>query len=347
MKIAVVIPAYQPDKVLIELADELLKRGIPYIVIVDDGSFEDKKWIFDSLDSKEKCLVIHHSRNLGKGIALKTGIDAVLNSNLQLEGIVTADADGQHRPDDIIKTAEAFLLQPDALLLGCRSFSQADVPLRSKLGNRLTRFVFKLVSGIKISDTQTGLRAFSLENAARFLKIEGNRYEYEMNMLLTAAREGIAIKETEIETVYHNHNRSSHFKTFVDSFYVYRNFLRYAISGILSFLLDLTLYAVFSFFFRMAGFAEFILYATFISRILSSLFNYFCNKRFVFNNRDKGLLMLVKYYILCMIQMLLSAFMVRSIYGFIAIDTVIIKCFVDIMLACVSYQVQKWLIFRR
>lgn len=347
MNIAVVIPAFQPDNVLIRLIDELLSKGFPYIVVVDDGSSEDKKQIFSDIDNKEKCIVIHHSRNLGKGIALKTGIDAVLSSHILFDGIITADADGQHSTYDIIKTVKSFEQQPDALVLGCRDFSQKNIPFRSRLGNKFTGFVFRLVSGIKLNDTQTGLRAFSLENARRFLKIEGNRYDYEMNMLLTAAKENIAIEETQIETVYYDKNRSSHFRPLVDSVIVYKNFLKYAVSGILSYFIDIILYAVFSSMLKIAGIAEFILISTVLARILSSVFNFVCNKRFVFNNRNKSFLMIFKYYALCAVQMMTSAFLVRLIYNISSIDTVLLKSFVDIFLACISYQIQKKFIFRR
>jgi glycosyltransferase involved in cell wall biosynthesis len=343
----VLIPAYQPDTVLINLVDELIIKGIPYIVIVDDGSSDDKKQIFSQLDNREKCLVIHHSQNMGKGRALKTGIDAVLNSHTFYEGIITADADGQHLTDDIIKTIEVFEQQPDALVLGCRNISQKNVPFKSKLGNKLTRYIFRLTSGVRVSDTQTGLRAFSLENAKHFVKIEGNRYEFEMNMLLEAVKNGIQIKETEIEAVYLDSNRSSHFNPFIDSFYVYKRFLKYAASAILSFLVDITLYAVFSSLFVIAGFGEFILYATVLSRILSSVFNFFCNKNFVFNNKNKSITIVIKYYILCVSQMLVSAFLVRMLYEISSVDTVLLKSIVDIMLACVSYNIQKKLVFRR
>lgn len=347
MNTALIIPAYQPEKILINLIDELLIKGIPYIVIVDDGSTEDKKWIFNQIDDKERCLVIHHSQNLGKGMALKTGIGAVLNSNMLFDGVITADADGQHRVNDIIKTIEVFEQQSDTLVLGCRNISQKKVPFKSKLGNKLTRYIYRHVSGVLISDTQTGLRAFSLDNAKRFAKVEGNRYEYEMNMLLEAAKERIPIKETDIEAVYLDNNRSSHFKPFIDSFYVYKRFLKYAASGVLSFVVDITLYAVFSSLFLVAGLGEFILYATVLSRILSSVFNFLCNKNIVFNNKNKSITIAFKYYILCISQMLVSAFLVRLIYRISSVDTVLLKSIVDIMLACVSYHIQKKAVFRR
>lgn len=347
MKTAIVIPAYQPNDILISLVDELQNKGFPLIVIINDGSSEEKMYIFNELAAREGCLVIHHSKNLGKGIALKSGIDAVLHSDIYFNGIITADADGQHKAHDIIKLAESLEQHEDALIIGCRNFSEKNIPMKSKLGNKLTCIVFRLATGIKITDTQTGLRAFSLENARRFVNIEGNRYEYEMNMLCEAAKGGVPIKEIGIETVYLDKNRSSHFHPIFDSFYVYKNFLKYALSAVLSFLLDIALYAVFSSIFTIVGIGEFIVWATIMARILSSVFNFVCNKRFVFNNKSKGITIVLKYYALCVMQMLISALLVRTLYGISAVDTVLLKCIVDIILACISYKIQKWFIFRR
>lgn len=344
---AIVIPAYQPDDILISLVDELLEKGFPFIVIVNDGSAKDKMHIFNELTTREGCLVIHHSKNLGKGIAIKSGIDAILHSEMYYNGIITADSDGQHKASDIVKLTESLEQHEEALILGCRDFSEKNIPLKSRLGNKLTRLIFRLATGIKLTDTQTGLRAFSLDNARNFVNVEDNRYEYEMNVLCEAAKAEIPISEISIETVYLDKNKSSHFHPIIDSFYVYKNFLKYALSALLSFLLDISLYAVFSSIFIIGGIGEFIVLATIPARILSSVFNFVCNKRFVFNNKNKSINIALKYYGLCISQMLVSAFFVRMLYSISNFNSVLLKCMVDIILACISYNIQKWFIFRR
>ena len=343
----VLIPAYQPDEKLIYLVDELLEKNVPYIVIVDDGSSNNCKEIFKTLLAKKRCQVISHTTNLGKGSALKTGIKAIIDSQIPYLGIVTADADGQHLVNDIIKTIEVFERHTNALILGCRDFSKEVIPLKSKLGNVITRFLFKLVTKVSVSDTQTGLRAFSLKRAKQFLSIDGSRYEYEMNMLFEAIEVGVSINEVKIETVYLDGNKASHFNPLIDSFHVYKGFVKFGFTAILSFLIDISLYAVFSGIFRIYGIANFILFATVFARALSSAFNFVCNKKFVFNNRDKSIKTLPKYYMLCVIQMLISAFAVKLFYEIGIGNTVFIKIVVDSILFFISYFIQKRVVFKR
>lgn len=345
MNTAVIIPAYQPDEKLINLVDELLEKNIPYIVIIDDGS--TNKEVFNILSTKKRCQVIKHMNNHGKGSAIKTGIKAILDCQKDYTGIVTVDADGQHLVKDIIHVIVAFEAQKDALVLGCRDFSQKIVPTKSKLGNKITRFLFKLASGMTVTDTQTGLRAFSLKQAKQFLKIDGDRYEYEMNMLFEIAEMGIMVKEIKIETVYLDGNKCSHFNPLVDSMRVYKGFIKFGLSSVTSFLIDILLYAVFIKLFKMYDIENYILVATILARVISSVFNYTCNKKFVFDNKDKNIKIFIKYYMLCAIQMLTSAFIVKLIYEIEYGRTLLIKVVVDIFLSFISYFIQKRIVFKK
>lgn len=141
--------------------------------------------------------------NQGKGQALKTTFAYIQQQN-SYGTVVTADADGQHKIWDIFRTANKASENPNKLILGVRAFT-GKVPLRSYFGNSLTKALFKLQTGVGVTDTQTGLRAFTTNLIPFMLKIEGNRYEYEMNMLLEASKE-YQILEVPIETVYINDN---------------------------------------------------------------------------------------------------------------------------------------------
>ena len=221
----VLIPAYEPGPPLISLLEDFAACGSS-IVVVDDGSGEAYASVFEAAEAM--AIVLTHKENRGKGAALKTGLAYIERHSGPDAVIVTVDADGQHRTEDAMKMCEAARKHPDALILGGRKFS-GDIPLRSRLGNTVTRFVYRISTGLKVYDTQTGLRAFHNVLLPQMLEIPGDRYEYEMNVLLELAKAGIPIIEEEIATIYLDNNSSSHFDTVRDSFRVYREILRFTL----------------------------------------------------------------------------------------------------------------------
>jgi glycosyltransferase involved in cell wall biosynthesis len=206
--VVVVIPAYQPDAKLIELVKILTYKTI----VVDDGSGEQYDSIFNSVESAG-ATVLRYSKNGGKGYALKTAFKYLANDN-SIDWIVTADADGQHSPADIDKIIAAASKSTAALIIGCRRFT-GYVPIRSRIGNNLSTWVFHMLTGCKVSDTQSGLRAFRSSELVKLCEISGERYEYEMNCLLQYKDKNIL--EIPIETVYEKGNKSSHYRTFSDT----------------------------------------------------------------------------------------------------------------------------------
>src|ERR1700733_7900602 len=174
-RVTVLIPAYQPNAALIELVRDLLARGVPSIEVVDDGSGPEYRWVFDELELLAPVHILRHAVNLGKGAALKTGMNHILAEEPGLTGIVTADADGQHHSADVVGVCERFAESPDALVLGARSFdgapTQSKVPLRSRFGNVLTRRAMHMLVGQNLTDTQTGLRAIPRALVLRLLKV--------------------------------------------------------------------------------------------------------------------------------------------------------------------------------
>lgn len=226
------IPAYQPSRILLGLLKEICAAGMTALVI-DDGSGPKSRSIF--LAAEGYATVLTHERNLGKGRAIKTGLSYLKERFCGQEYVVvTMDADGQHQVDDAKRVWEAAACNPKALILGSRRFEGA-VPARSRLGNAATRLVYRLATGVPVTDTQTGLRAFHGNLLSRMLSIPGERYEYEMNVLLICAKEGIPMEEVPIATVYLDHNASSHFDTLRDSCRVYREILKFTASSILGF----------------------------------------------------------------------------------------------------------------
>lgn len=331
-KLIVLIPSYEPDENLTKLIKNLNKNKITSIV-VDDGSGKDYKEIFDNLDTK----VISYEINQGKGHALKEGYKYI-KDNYKEYVVVTMDSDGQHRIEDALNLYNYILKNDDTLVLGKRPRGE-KTPLRSKVGNAITRFVFHLVSGQDVYDTQTGLRAFSNKLIDYMLKVKGERFEYEMNVLLYAKNNKIPIKELEIETIYIDNNSKSHFNAFKDSFKVYKEIIKFSLSGIISFLIDYILFIVFKVVLNN------ITIANVIARAISSTINYIINKNIVFKSNKNIAKSLLEYYGLVIFILLINTLLLNLLS--IIINPILAKLIVEIVLFIISWLVQKILIFKR
>ena len=279
--VTVLIPAYNPDEQLLALLPKLKER-FSRIVIVDDGSTSGREIFPQAEKYVEKILV--HEKNRGKGAALKTGF-AYLGGSTD---VITADADGQHTPDDIAKVAEGLRSHRDGLVLGVRSFS-GKVPLRSRFGNWWTRWFFFLMTGLMVRDTQTGLRGIPAALLPRVAGIPGDRYEYEMAMLADAKNHPSRPLQIPIETVYIDSNATSHFNPILDTVRIYRSLFQFCISSVLSFLIDNGIFAavMWAFASRDTPRREDVLVALVAARVVSSNFNYLYN-RFVVFRRERA-----------------------------------------------------------
>lgn len=354
-EIAVIIPALDPDERMVSLVGELHNAGYKNIILVDDGSSIPNRQYFKKCKEAYNVKIIRHIVNFGKGIALKSAFNHILENRPDLLGAVTVDCDGQHVLKDINTCAKLTFENPDKLILGCRQFNSKEIPLRSRFGNKMTKQVIRLLCGIHVSDTQTGLRGLPTPLIRdHFAKVKGERFEYEMNMLIAAREYQIPIQEFAIETIYLANNESSHFNPFIDSIRIYKVFLKFMVSSLLSFFIDIGLYWVLGYALRplipdnlqlpFFGLSVLILMRTVISRLLSSLFNFFVNKNRVFKNDSSSPVIIVKYYILCSIQLLLSAFLVNHLLTFISYST-LRKCIIDTILFAISFQIQREWVF--
>lgn len=343
-KVVVLIPALDPNSNFVDFIVEL-KTKFKNIVVVNDGSQEKNQFVFDRI-SQNDVIVLNHFVNLGKGRALKYGINYILNNIKDCKVIVTADSDGQHSVDDIEKCSNAALKSPYKLILGVRDFNKDNVPKKSSFGNKLTRTIFKLFVGLNITDTQTGLRAFGVENAKTFLSIPGERFEYETNMLITTKERNIKIEEININTIYLNDNSGTHFNPIKDSINIYKIFIKYIFSALSSFVIDILLFTLLYKYLQTIFGNEAILISTIIARIISSLYNYLLNAKVVFNKLANKIT-LIKYYILVVIQMCVSAIMVylfKNILDFM--DVTIIKVIVDVIIFLVNFYIQREWVFK-
>lgn len=343
--IVVVIPSLDPDEKLQKTVTSIREAGFNNILLVNDGSRKENLKFFPT-DSE--IILLNHKVNRGKGAALKTAFRYVERNMPQIAGVITADGDGQHLAYDIAKCAMALDPEKDEVILGCRDFTGENVPPRSRFGNHTTSLVFRLLCGLKISDTQTGLRAFPRRLLPLLGSIEGDRFEYETNMLLKFGQHGITIREEKIETVYIEENRTSHFRTVRDSIRVYRFILSFILSSLISFVADLSLFYFIRKLFGAALGASAELVATVGARIVSSLINFTINKKKVFGNKNSLKSTLPRYYALVAVQMLLSAGLVTllcDLFSANAEGATLIKAVVDMVLFFISYRVQNNWVF--
>ena len=217
MKNWIVIPALEPGDGLCAYIRELQQRICASVLVVDDGSGDASRHIFDRIGEMKGCAVLRHGHNRGKGRALKTAFAYVEEHAGQESCIVCVDCDGQHAPEDVEYLLGLAAAEPGTLILGARDFSEEGVPFRSLFGNRAVSFLFWLVCGKWFRDTQTGLRAFDGSLLELMREIPGERFEYETQMLVSCAKNGVPIVDRPIRTIYEDGNTGSHFRPFRDS----------------------------------------------------------------------------------------------------------------------------------
>lgn len=335
----IIIPAYQPDSRVLKLIEEIKKNSNYGIILVNDGSDKKCKPIFESA-SIAGCTVLTHEINLGKGAALRTAFNYMLNTK-SCEGFICADCDGQHSWSDIKKLAEIIPNTPSSIILGCRNFI-GKVPLKSMLGNKITKTIFSLITGNKISDTQTGLRGFSASMLPWLVQLKGDHYEYEMNQLLEAKKAGYDFNCIPINTIYENNNEGSHFHPIRDSIRIYLPILKFSISSLLCGILD------FGLLFLFRGILDNLFFSVIGARIISSLCNYLMNKHLVFDaSPNKKLSSLFQYYLLVIVILGFNYLLISFLNETLGMSLLISKLLTEGILFSISYTIQHKIIFKK
>lgn len=344
MKIIALIPAYEPEENMLDLLENIKKDTDMDIVVVNDGSSDACKDIFSK--AKEFAKVLEHEVNKGKGRALKTGLNYI-NDNYRGEYIVvTMDADGQHTIEDALKICDLVKKSPDILVLGKRFFGE-DVPLRSRFGNAMTRLVYKIATGVKVYDTQTGLRAFSYKLVPLMLEIKGERYEYEINVLMECSKNNIEIKEIDIATIYINNNSGSHFNVFKDSYRIYKEIFKFCAASIICFLVDYALYCIGLVFTVSLGKGLSTVVSNVFARIVSSVLNFTLNKKVVFKRKGNTLKLAISYFMLALCILAGNTIVLKMFVEVFNIDTKIAKLITELIFFIISWFIQKFLIFKK
>ena len=360
-ELAIVLPSLDPDLKFLKVIDGLIEAGFSHIVIVNDGSDEFHRQRFAEAAVHPECTILTHEVNKGKGRALKTAFSYVIEQHPELRGVITIDGDGQHLTEDILACGQRLLEEGDKVVLGCRDFNQPGVPPRSVAGNKTTSRFFRLLFGIHLSDTQTGLRAIPSAFLQTFCEIEGERFEYETNMLLHMKRLGISFVEQPIATVYDPEDYSSHYDAVKDSLRISKVMLRflstgsgfrYAVSAVCSWVIDNGLYLLFLSILSGALAAALASTVSQVSaRVLSSLFNFTMNDRFAFRNTENHGKAFVKYYCLCIPQTLISTVCLTAFIAALHISVpaiaTLVKILIELVLFVISYYIQKKWVFKK
>lgn len=370
LKFTVVLPSLNPDEKLLSTIKGVLDLGFNDIILVNDGSSPEHLAPFEEAAKLEQVTLLTHEVNKGKGRALKTAMAYFLENRKDSPGIITMDGDGQHHPEDALACAREALKQ-NKVVLGVRDFSLDNVPPRSRMGNNITKTVFRIFCGIKISDTQTGLRVFPAYTVPYLVNYYGERYEYETDMLLEMKRDKLEFAEVTIRTIYIDENQTSHFHPFKDSIKIYKvifkyflrnvgSFVKYLFSSGICAIIDVLLFTLFNMLLislaKGVGVDSQIMIATIGARIISSICNYLINRKAVFGSGNKT--SILRYYLLAVCQMLVSGLLVAGVLKGISVlfnvtvtdgslARTIVKIVVDTALFFVSYRIQKAWVFKK
>ena len=358
----VLIPSLEPDDRLPTYVTELMENGFSRVVVVNDGSSAAYQPIFDRIAGLG-ATVLGYEVNQGKGYALKYGYKWILEHEPDCVGVLTADADGQHTVPDCLRMAEALAGDANALWLGSRDFNLPSIPPKSRFGNKMTSGVFKLLYGVWLPDTQTGLRAFRREELPFMIGVEGNRYEYEMNVLIGCARRKLPMRTLTIETIYENNNEGTHFHPIRDSWRIYKvilgSFIRYSATSVISWLVEFAVLSLLMFWVFKAHeneniillgipFAFRALVAKPIARLVSAPLNYWLNRDFVFrDNRDRGTVK--RYFILAVCSLvvttLLFAFLDHFLGAAAPVLHLLLNIVIDVAMYMVNFRIQQHWVF--
>ena len=372
----VVIPAYEPDEKLLGVLKDFTEQTDFPIIVVNDGSSEGCRRVFDVIRSFDRVTLLEHEINKGKGAAMKTAFTYVRDHFPADESVMTVDADGQHLVSDAVRIAETLNAHPDALVLGSRRFT-GNVPFKSRAGNAITRTVFRFCTGVRVYDTQTGLRAFSAARIPEMLALKGDRYEYEINQLIHCTKNRIEIVEEWIDTVYIEENKSSHFHAIKDSFRIYKvlllgtSFIRFVASSFFCFLIDYLLFLLFRSLYPKLFLSEsirasvgssgdsltsimsaikpylttIIFLSTVCARVISSTCNYLLNRFLVFGARNTSM-SFAKYVLLVAIMLCLQAGLTSGAAA-IGLNDRVFYVIVQIILYPITYLLQRTIVFKR
>lgn len=334
------IPAYKPSAILTDVVRKLSDSPVMAVVVVNDGSPPPHDCIFRDIAECSKVRLLRHAINLGKGAALKTGLNYILCEFPSAPGAVTADADGQHDPEDILNVARTLAQEPGALVLGVREFN-GDVPARSRIGNQLTRNIVRMLIGQNLADTQTGLRGVPASLMAKMLKSTSSGYDFELDMLITSKHQGYAIRQVPIKTIYEDGNKSSHFNPLVDSMKIYFVLLRFGFLSFTTAVLDNCV------FYGAYRFTASVLESQILARAVAVCFNYGLARRSVFLSDESHKTVFPKYIGLVVLSGILSYALIELFAETFGMRVLLAKLLAESIVFILNFAIQRDFVFTR
>jgi glycosyltransferase involved in cell wall biosynthesis len=338
MQVIALIPAYNPTEHLAPLVRGLAAEAFAAVIVVNDGSEPQYLQYFNEIEEIDKVTVLRHAVNLGKGAALKTGMNHIYCCFENFAGVVVVDADGQHTVGDAVKVADRLKSHPESLIMGVRAFD-GSVPLRSRLGNSITCGVFRVLTGRKLSDTQSGLRGIPKTMFPVLLKMSTNGYEFELDMLLACKYTGRSIIEQPIRTVYLEGNKSSHFNPIIDSMRIYFVLLRFTLAALLTTVID---YTVFIFVFNLSAS---ISASQASARLIAMGFNYTAVKRAVFYSEKTVANTFPKYFALVCVSGFVSYLLIKGLSLYTPLPIIAAKVLAESSVFLANFAIQRDFIF--
>jgi putative flippase GtrA len=339
-KVVILIPVYNPTSEFYALVKKLSKINILQIVIVDDGSQLSAQKTFQRISQLPLVTILPHAINLGKGAALKTGLNYAYCHFPQSIGVVTMDADGQHAPQDVVHVIERFSTHSNALVIGVRSFTTA-IPFRSWLGNRVTKIIYRILIGGDLGDTQSGLRGIPRSLIPALLKIEGTGYEFELDMLVACKHNGRQVLQENIATIYADKNPTSHFNPLIDSLKIYFVLFRFMLTSLVTAGID---YSLFGYCFTHT---HNLIESQATARFLSMIFNYILVRKLVFFSEQKHLETFPKYVLLVTVFGVLSYLLIQALADFLHLNVISAKIISELLMFYANFALQRDWIFSK
>ena len=334
------IPSYEPDDALLKVVNELIANNFT-VVVVNDGSNPSYDEIFNQLQKAVHYL--SYEVNQGKGFALKHGF-AYIKDHFDVNSIVvTLDSDGQHKVTDAIKICDVCE-EIGGIVLGSRYFGKGT-PRKSRFGNFMARMSFLISTHHKLYDTQTGLRAFDYSLLERLIGIKGNRYEYEMNVLLDAVRNKIPLEEERVETIYIDNNAKTHYNAFRDTIRIFKEVLKFSISSLIGFLVDYTAFTLLTLI--KCDWAYWLIACNIIARIISASVNFTINYKLVFRSEDKVWKAVIRYALLAAFILGCNTLLLWLLVDKAGMNKYLAKVLVEITMFITSWLIQRLFVFRK
>ena len=334
------VPSYEPDEALLKVVNELLDNSFT-VVVVNDGSAPSFDEIFKKLPPEVNYL--SYEKNQGKGYALKHGFTFIKDNLDPNSLIVTLDSDGQHRVSDAIKICDVCE-EEGGIVLGSRHFGKGT-PFKSRFGNWMARTTFLISTHHKIYDTQTGLRAFDFSLLEMLINVKGNRYEYEMNVLLEAIRSEINVKEETIETIYLDNNSGTHYNAFKDTLRIFKEVIKFSASSLIGFLVDYTAFTLLTLI--PCDWAYWLITCNIIARVISASVNFTINYKLVFRSQDKVWAAILKYAMLAIFILGCNTLLLWVLVEQLGMNKYLAKVIVEVTMFITSWLVQRLFVFRK